>query len=185
MREVYIVTTYTGTLLSSVIRGCTKVPYAHVSISLDSSLSPMYAMGRVHPRTPVIAGLVQENISQGLYALKPKTLCRVYSLKITEKQYQELKNNLDEVWLNRRAYKYDIKGLVRLKINRAKPIRKNRYVCSNFVADILEESGINIFEKPSYMIQPKDFLDNDNLELMYEGLLNNYDMEFINGLNLG
>lgn len=184
LREVYIVTTYTGTVLSSVIRNCTKVPYAHVSISLDSSLSPMYAMGRVYPRTPVIAGLVQENISEGLYALKPKTLCRVYSLEITEEQYNRLKSNIDEVWGKRKDYKYDVKGLVRLRINRPKPIKKNRYVCSNFVADLLEDSGIYIFKKPSYMIQPKDFLNNENLKLTYEGLLSEYKLEFMNGLEI-
>lgn len=174
MKKIYIVTTYTGTVLSSVIKNFTKVPYAHVSISLDSSLSPMYAMGRLYPRTPILAGLVQENISEGLYARKPKTSCRVYSLSVTDAQYNNLKKNIDKIWVNRRCYKYDVKGLVRLKINRAKPIRKNKYVCSNFVADLLEYSGIKIFEKPSYSIQPKDFLYNENLELIYEGLLCNY-----------
>lgn len=175
MKEIYIVTTYTGTVLSSMIKSLSKVPYAHVSLSLDSSLSPMYGMGRVYARTPIIAGLVQENISQGLYALKPNTKCRVYSLTISEQQYEELKSNINRTWSNRKAYKYDVKGLVRLKINRPKP-RKNKYVCSNFVADMLEVSGIKIFDKPAYMIQPKDFLNNDKLNLIYEGLLSDYNL---------
>lgn len=177
MREVYIVTTYTGTVLSSVIKKITKVPYAHVSIALDSSLEPMYAMGRIYARTPVIAGLVQENISKGLYALKPNTVCRVYSLAVSDQQYKDLKYNIDKVWNDRKLYKYDVKGLVRLKMNRPKPIRENKYVCSNFVADLLELSNIKIFEKPSYMIQPKDFLNNEKLEIIYEGLLSNYGLD--------
>lgn len=176
MKEIYIVTTYTGTVLSSIIKRLSKVPYAHVSLSLDPALSPMYGMGRVYARTPVIAGLVQENISQGLYALKPNTKCRVYSLMVDEQQYEKLKYNLNNTWNNRKLYKYDVKGLIRLKINRPKPIKKNKYVCSNFVADMLETSGINIFEKPSYMIQPKDFLNNDKLNLIYEGLLSDYNL---------
>ena len=176
MREIYIITTHTGTLLSSVIKNLTKVPYTHVSISLDISLSPMYAMGRKYARTPIFAGLVQENISQGLYALKPHTICRVYSLIVTEEQYGKLETNLSYMWNQREICKYDIKGLVRLKINRPKPIKDNKYVCSNFVANMLEVSGINIFNKPSYMIQPKDFLDNKNLKIIYEGLLSEYDM---------
>lgn len=176
MKEIYIVTTYTGTVLSSMIKHLSKVPYAHVSISLDSDLSPMYGMGRVYARTPIIAGLVQENISQGLYALKPNTKCRVYSLMVNEQQYETLRYNLTKTWNNRKSYKYDVKALVRLKINKPKPIEKNKYVCSNFVADILDKSGINIFEKPSYMIQPKDFLSNNKLELVYEGLLSDYSL---------
>lgn len=174
MREIYIVTTYTGTLLSSVIRKLSDVPYAHVSLSLEPTLSPMYAMGRVYPRTPIIAGLVQENISQGLYALKPNTECRVYSLTVTDREYTKLKLNINNSWKDRKSYKYDVKGLVRLKIDRPKPIKENRYVCSNFVADMLAMSGINIFEKPSYMIQPIDFLTNDKLTLVYEGRLSDY-----------
>lgn len=183
MREVYIVTTYTGTLLSSVIRRLSDVPYAHISLSLEPTLSPMYAMGRVYPRTPIIAGLVQENISQGLYALKPKTECRVYSLIVTDKEYAKLKYNINNSWKQRKSYKYDVKALVRLKINRPKPIKENRYVCSNFVANMLESSDIRIFEKPSYMIQPKDFLNNDRLTLVYEGLLSNYSINTV--LNVG
>lgn len=176
MKEVYIVTTYTGTVLSSMIKHLSKVPYAHVSISLDQALSPMYGMGRVYARTPIIAGLVQENISQGLYALKPNTKCRVYSLMISEQQYDKLRYNLNSTWKNRKSYKYDVKALIRLKINKPKPIKENKYVCSNFVADILEMSGIKIFEKPSYMIQPKDFLNNNKLQLVYEGLLSDYNL---------
>lgn len=174
MREIYIVTTYTGTVLSSVIRRLSKVPYAHVSLSLERDLSPMYAMGRVYARTPIIAGLVKENISQGLYALKPNTECRVYSLEVTDKEYAKLKFNLRNTWRDRKLYKYDVKGLVRLKIDRPKPIKENKYVCSNFVANMLEMSDIKIFEKPAYMIQPKDFLDNEKLNLIYEGLLSDY-----------
>lgn len=176
MKEIYIVTTYTGTVLSTVIKRLSNVPYAHVSLSLNLALSPMYGMGRKYARTPIIAGLVQENISQGLYALKPNTRCRVYSLVVTEQQYNRLKSNLERSWENRDIYKYDVRGLIRLKINRAKPISKNKYVCSNFVADILEESGIKIFDKPSYTIQPKDYLENKHLKLIYEGLLSEYNL---------
>lgn len=174
MKEIYIVATYTGTVLSSIIKTLSKVSYAHISLSLEQDLTPMYGMGRKYARTPIIAGLVQENISQGLYALKPNTECRVYSLPVTDKQFNNLKYNLSLCWMNRGLYKYDVRALVRMKVNRAKPIKNNRYVCSNFVADILEISGINIFEKPSYAIQPKDFLKNNRLNIVYEGKLSEY-----------
>ena len=157
--------------MSSIIRNYSKSSYSHISVSLNDSLCPMYAMGRVYARIPLIAGLVEENVSRGLYALKPNTICRVYSLSVTERQYDLLNKNMKITWSNRRDYKYDVGGLVRFTINRPRPIVNNKYVCSNFVADLLERSNIHIFDKPSYMIQPKDFLDNDRLELIYEGLL--------------
>ena len=35
MRKIYIVTTYTGTFLSFLIRKISKSPYAHISLSLN------------------------------------------------------------------------------------------------------------------------------------------------------
>ena len=49
MRKIYIVTTYTGTLLSYLIKNISNTPYAHVSISLNKYLDPMYSFGRLKP----------------------------------------------------------------------------------------------------------------------------------------
>ena len=78
--------------------------------------------------------------------------------------------------LIRKDYDYDVKGLVRLSIN--KPKKKDyKYVCSNFVADMLEKSGIQIVDKPSHIVRPNDFYDLDVLTLEYEGLLSEYRMD--------
>jgi hypothetical protein len=38
MKKIYIITTYTGTTLSYLIRNISKTPYAHVSIALSEDL---------------------------------------------------------------------------------------------------------------------------------------------------
>lgn len=174
MRNVYIIATYTGTTLARVIRRLSNTPYSHISISLNKELKPMYAFGRIHPRTPIFAGLVEENINEGLYAIKQNTECRVYELKVTEQEYILINKNLFNKWENRKDLKYDARGLATLALNIYKP-RENRYVCSNFVSHILEESGVHIFSKPYYEVQPIDFIYNSkNLVLTYEGLLSDY-----------
>lgn len=174
MRTVYIVATYTGTVLARAIRRVSHTPYSHISISLNKDLKPMYAFGRIHPRTPLFAGLVEENINEGLYAIKKNTQCRVYKLNVSDKQYQLIEKNLFNKWENRKSLKYDAAGLALLAINRPK-VRENKYVCSNFVSHILEESGVNIFSKPYYEVQPIDFIYNSKgLQLTYEGLLSEY-----------
>ena len=85
MKKIYIVTTFTGTLLSCLIRNISKTPYAHVSIALNEYLRPMYSFGRLNPKTPIFAGFVEENINEGLYAIRTNTMCRVYSLMVTER----------------------------------------------------------------------------------------------------
>lgn len=176
MRQIYIVTTYTGTFLSYLIRNISKTPYAHVSIALNQDLDPMYSFGRLNPKTPLFAGFVEENINQGLYAIRKNTMCRVYSLDVTDSQYNKLYYNIMEVSRNRKKYDYDVKALIYLSINKPRE-REYKYVCSHFVADMLQKSGINIYDKNSYEIRPNDFYDLDSLNLEYEGLLSRYSIE--------
>ena len=137
MKKIYIITTYTGTVLSYLIRKISKTPYAHVSIALNEELNPMYSFGRLNPKTPIFAGYVEENINEGLYAIRTNTMCRVYSLMVTERQYEKLKENIDNVSINRKQYVYDVKALVYLSVNN--PRKKDyKYVCSPFVADMLK-----------------------------------------------
>ena len=174
MKSVYIIATYTGTTLARLIRRFSDTPYSHISISLNEDLKPMYAFGRIHPRTPIFAGLVEENINEGLYAIKKNTRCRVYELEVTDLQYKLIEENLDSMWLKRHSLKYDARGLFRLAINRPK-VSKNRYVCSNFVSHILEQSGVELFKKSYHEVQPIDFVNNSNqLKITYEGLLSEY-----------
>ena len=106
MKKIYIITTYTGTVLSYLIRKISKTPYAHVSIALNEELNPMYSFGRLNPKTPIFAGFVEEKIDEGLYAIRKNTMCRVYSLDVTDLQYTDIYNNIMFVSENRKKYDY-------------------------------------------------------------------------------
>jgi hypothetical protein len=180
MRNIYIVTVHTGTAISRIIKNFSSIPYSHVSISLNKELKPMYSFGRIFSRTPIIAGLVQENINTGLYAIKKDTVCRVYEIEVEDWQYKLIESTLNSMWAERWKYRYDTRGLVRLAANRPR-VRENKYVCSNFVAHILEQSNVNLIDKPFYTVQPVDFLLNiDDSKIVYEGLLSNYGCKFTN-----
>lgn len=173
MKKIYIVTTYTGTVLSYLIRNISKTPYAHVSIALNQDLKPMYSFGRLNPKTPIFAGFVEENINQGLYAIRTNTMCRVYSLEVTDLQYEDIYKNIMIVSNDRKSYDYDVMALIYLTLD--KPRQADyKYVCSHFVADMLEKGNVNIFDKPSYNVRPNDFYDFEDFTLEYEGLLSKY-----------
>ncbi len=176
MKKIYIVTTYTGTLLSYLIRNISKTPYAHVSIALNQELKPMYSFGRLNPKTPIFAGFVEENINEGLYAIRKNTMCRVYSLEVTNLQYEKIYENIMNISQNRNEYDYDVKALVYLTVDKPRE-KEYKYVCSHFVADMLKRSGVEIFDKPSYETIPNDFYDLDCLNLEYEGLLSKYQIK--------
>ncbi|MEG0051158.1 MAG: hypothetical protein RR712_03185 [Terrisporobacter sp.] len=173
MKKIYIVTTYTGTLLSYLIKKVSKSPYAHISLSLNEDLSPMYSFGRLNPKTPIFAGFVEENINEGLYEIKKNAMCRVYSLEVRYEEYEKLTKNIMKVNNNRNNYNYDVKALVYLTFNKSRE-SEHKYVCSHFVADMLYKSDIKIVDKLPYLTKPEDFYNNENLTLEYEGLLCNY-----------
>ncbi len=54
--------TFTGTILSRVVKLYTKKEYSHVSIALDENLEEMYSFGRLNPYIAFIGGFVREGI---------------------------------------------------------------------------------------------------------------------------
>lgn len=173
MKKIYIVSTYTGTVLAHLIRTITRKPYSHISISLDDSLDTMYAFGRINPKNPLIAGFVEEGVNKGLYEIKKNTICRVYSLDIDDVQYEKLQNNIDKIKSVKALYSYDLISLIAIPLG----INRNPqfgYVCSTFAADMLNKSGIELLNKPYNCVQPNDFYNLNGLTLEYEGLLRDY-----------
>lgn len=173
MKQIYILTTYTGTVLSCIIKQVTKVEYAHVSIGLDSELNEVYSFGRKHVSNPIFAGFVREYIDDGLYKKKENTRCKVYSLDVTDEQYNKIRKKIDYFILNKKKFKYDVLALIKL-LGGNPHENEFKFVCSQFVAYILEEGGIKLFDKPSNMVTPKDFLNLTNINIEYEGLLSEY-----------
>ncbi|XZH79184.1 hypothetical protein ACSW8S_20155 (plasmid) [Clostridium perfringens] len=173
MRKIYILTTYTGTTLSYLIKKITDTPYPHVSISIDEMLDEVYSFGRIHYSNPIFAGFVREYIDDGLYKKKKDTMCRVYSICVKDNQYKDIVNMLDYFLDNRKKFKYDSKALVRFLYKEPK-INENKFVCSQFVAYILESAGVNLFNKGFNSITPLDFYKLSDIQIEYEGLLSQY-----------
>jgi hypothetical protein len=74
---------------------------------------------------------------------------------------------------NKKAYSYNYLGLIGAAFNI--PIRsKQRYFCSQFVAYVLERSGIRIFNKNYALVKPRDIRVNPYLVSIYEGILSEY-----------
>lgn len=173
MKKLYILTTYTGTTLSYLIKRITNVPYAHVSLGLDKELTKVYSFGRKHQSNPIFAGFVREYIDAGLYKNKINTKCRVYSIDVTDEQYESALILLNRFIDNKKKYKYDALALFSL-LRESPRDNEYKYVCSQFVAYILESIGINIFDKYYRLITPMDFYLNRHLTLEFEGLLSDY-----------
>lgn len=170
---IYILLTYSGSVLSRVINRRTREPYSHVSIAFDEGLQELYSFGRLHPRNPIYAGFVKEDIANGTYARFPKTTCAIYSLEITKQQYKRLMKELTKFIFSERRYRYNLIGLMGAAVNY--PIeRQYNYFCSQFVTSLLNNSGIRLIDKEAGLTAPRDFRECHELNLIYEGNLQSY-----------
>lgn len=173
-RSVYILLTNTGTLFTKTIQTYTKAPYNHASISFNRELSELYSFGRKNPNNPLNGGFVKEDIKTGTFSKYPDTTCVIYELRVTEREVEKMKRVL-RVFIHRnKKFFYNILGVIGVALK--EPVEfSNSYFCSQFVAEILQRSGIKLWKKLPALVTPDDFRQCDRLQLIYEGKLSDYE----------
>lgn len=173
-KDIYLVLSQSRTNFAKVIRFYTKEPYAHVSISFDEELEHMYSFGRKRMTNPFAGGFVQERIDEGTYARYAEKVC-IYKISISNEQYMKLREYIDEFEKNKEKHTYNIAGIAGVVVGI--PIkRRYKYFCSQFVAYILQNSGIDLIDKPYEAASPSDFrekLEDIHAEKAYEGTVAN------------
>ncbi|MBP1743284.1 MAG: hypothetical protein H6Q58_262 [Firmicutes bacterium] len=175
-KDVYILLTHTGSLLSNMIKLYTKEPYSHVSISFDENLKEVYSFGRKKPRNPLIAGFIMEDIQKGTYSIFTETTYALYTFSVDDEQYGRLRECISLFENMKDKSSYNLLGL--LGIILGYPInRTNSYFCSQFIACLFERSGIEIFDKPFGLVTPKDFRTSRSLKLLKSGKLTLFNSE--------
>lgn len=171
MQKIYIVLTYTGTILSRAVKVYTRKKYSHISIALDKELKEMYSFGRLNPYNPFIGGFVHESINSGTFKRFKNTTTRIYSLSVSDKQYEKIKATIKEVADNKDNYKFNILGLIAVMFN----INLNRdkcFYCAEFIKYLLDESNVDIGLPAT--IKPEDFYNISGSEDVYIGRLSEY-----------
>lgn len=172
MQKIYIVLTHTGTILSNIIKKYTKDEYSHISIALDEELEDIYSFGRIYPYIAFIGGLVKESLTSGTFKRFKNTTTAVYELEVTNEQYEIIKTTIKVMFKHREEYKFNIKGLFCVAIN--KKIKKPKtFYCAEFVKYVLEKANINTTYLPE-IIKPESFKKIENMELIYTGKLKKY-----------
>lgn len=172
--KIYILLTDTGSLLGRTIKKYTKAPYNHASIAFDAELEELYSFGRKHPRNPLCAGFVREDVINGTFKYFPKTTCALYELEITNRQLQKMNRIINQFKKKHKFYNYNILGLIGVALNESiEP--DGFYFCSQFVAEVLNRSGINLFDTPPSLVTPDDLRNIEKFRLIYEGALYEYE----------
>ena len=171
-KKIYIIVSFTGTILSRVVKLWTGKKYAHTSISLDKNLDKMYSFGRINPYNPIIGSFVHESPKWGTFKRFKKTKCIILAIDVNEEQYKKAEEVIDEFNKNgQKYYKFNIRGVIYAAFNK-KLRQKNKYYCSEFVKYVLDQAKID--NNLPDIVKPMDFLNLKEYEIIYEGLLKDY-----------
>lgn len=109
-----------------------------------------------------------------LYLHKIKKVPNHYELNVTERDVHKMKRLLKIFIRNKQRFLYNILGVLGVSIN--EPIEfSNSYFCSQFVAEVLYRSGIQLWDKLPALVTPDDFHKCERLLLIYEGKLFDYE----------
>lgn len=173
MKKIYIVLTYTGTILSKIIKMYTRKEYSHVSISLDENLESMYSFGRKNAYNPFWGGFVRESTKFGTFKRFKRSKTKIYSLEVSDEDYSKIKNIIDEFNTNKDKYSFNVLGLIGVCLN-YKVKRVNSFYCTEFVKYVLENTSIKL-NIPD-VVKVDDFEKIKGSKVVYIGHLNEYKM---------
>ena len=171
MKQIYLIISNTGTVLSKIIRTYTKDEFAHASISLDKELKQMYSFGRLNPYNAFYGGFIHEYINKGTFKRFHNTVSNVYELEVEDDQYEKIKTIINDFSENKNIYKFNIKGLFAVGFNK-RIQRENYFYCAEFVKYVLDEADIDI-DLPE-IIRPENFKVLGEDRIIYSGLLREY-----------
>lgn len=172
--KLYLVLMSTSSMLSRAIKMYTRAPYNHSSIALNRNLSSTYSFGRRKIWNPLLGGFVREEMTHNFFM---KSQCAVYECELTKEQYEIINDKIKYFKDNRRDYRYNFMGLfaIALKYEYKRP---RAYFCSQFVGELLEDSGVCSLPKSKYLITPEDLSEIDCFTKVYHGTVEGYLSEY-------
>lgn len=167
-KKIYIVLMHTKTIPSKIVKFFTKYKYSHVAISLEKGCKTTYSFGRRKLNSILNGGFSVLQKDGEFFKKFNKTECKIYEIEVTEEQYRKVSEIIEKMIKEQEKYKYDFIGIIPRFFGIPITI-KNRYVCSYFVAEVLEKANILKFNKPTCLIKPKDFENIKIFKKIYEG----------------
>lgn len=169
-KSIYVIFSHSGTIPSKIIRKVTKKNYSHVSIAIDNDINTMYSFARKYIYNPFNSGFVLESINKGLLAKLPNVTCKIYKLEVSDTEYKKVKKIIHRFKRKRKLLKYNFIGLISPILNI--PLTpKNSYFCSQFVSEVLSDSGILKLDRNPVCISPGDLENYISSDVLYEGNL--------------
>ena len=139
---ISILLTKSGDFLSKIIYYLTGRGYTHAAIGIGDSEDAYYSFNikgfrKEHPKRH--KDIIQESIC--------------YQLDVSKEEHEKVATLINEFQEERFTWKYDRLGLI-LSMLRIPHKRKKHYICSQFVAELLQKSKIMNLSKNASLYLP-------------------------------
>lgn len=173
MKKIYVLLMHTNTMPAKIVKAFTRYEYSHVAISLDKSCNTLYSFGRKQVHSIIDGGFSIENKNGEFFKIFDKTKCRIFEVKISDKQYIKLCSIIEYMKEHSEEYKYDFLGIA-FRFFKLPVTFKKKYVCSYFVAYVLQKCDIYSFNKKTCFVKPQDFESLNGFNEIYRGVFKAY-----------
>lgn len=150
---------YPDTMADLMVR-YTGFGYTHATIGLEEDLNSFYSFMK--------KGYIEEKITRYLKPNREPFPCALYEIPVSRKTYRRVKKLLNAYTARKKFLRYTHISLVCCFLGIPWKIR-NRYFCSQFVAEVLQRSNAVCLPKNSALCLPKDFHDLKESRVVFSG----------------
>lgn len=147
MKEVSILLTKYSDWVSNLVYVLCGRGYTHASISLEENEDTYYSFNYL--------GFAVETL--GKHRRRGVTKSKCFRVKISDQSYESIRQRIHDIELERSSYRYTRLGVLCCILHIPYHINR-RYFCSQFVAELLENSGAMKLSRPSNYFLPNHFL---------------------------
>jgi len=172
-KYIYLVLSSSSSLPAKIIKSFTCNKLNHSSISLDDSLHRMFSFGRIKMWNAFHGGFVVEDKDKGFYQKFTDTYIQLYRFEVSNDVYERTEKYLLQCERDKETFKYNFLGAILSGFD-IPLARDKRYFCSEFVAATFNDCEIREIKSNIHTYHPYNFLDLEDKELIYEGMLSDY-----------
>lgn len=138
---------------------------------MDEKLDRLYSFGRLNPYNAFVGGFVHEGVHIGTFKRFKNTVAEIYQLEVTDEEYENIVEIINNFESNPSQYKFNVKGLF-LTVMNIKIEKENCFYCAEFVKYVLDNAEIE--NNLPDIIKPCDFQKLEGIKKLYSGYLQQY-----------
>lgn len=152
-KAVSIVLCSGNSVLSEIIRKVQNTQYTHAAISLDDACEKIYSFNLLGASGKV-GGLSYESIER--YTKENVLNITIYTFLTSNQIYNNLQKVLNDFMKNAKNTSYSVVNLITILFNIPLELDKSM-ICSEFVDRVLKLANLDISNKSSSLVSPRDF----------------------------